>query len=182
MWSGIAREDRYVNGRWQTPGNLFTQNYYDENYINNYVDIRGCILRDMALFSMTRGFLKSLNVDFYMLNMMPFNFLQLDRYYNKDSNADIFYHYRETLSTIKPDLATVVLNNEWPSRPIYHNPGQTVDYHPSTKQHLEYLQKVLPDVKFTDTTIEFVNHYEDMINNATHINDITWRLNKPKRF
>ena len=31
MWSSVAREDRHVNGNWLTPGNIYTQNYYDDN-------------------------------------------------------------------------------------------------------------------------------------------------------
>ncbi len=182
MWSGVAREDRYVKNNWQTPGNIFTQNYYDEKFIRQYADIRGYILRDMSLISLTTGFLENLNLDYYMLNMMPFNFLQLDREYDTDSNNDIFDLFQETLKKIKPDLSTIELNNKWPSRSIYHNPNQTVDYHPSTKQHFQYLQKVFPGIQFSDNTVDFVNYYENMIDNAKSISDIKWHLPKPMRF
>lgn len=182
MWSGIAREDRYINNRWQTPGNIFTQNFYDTKYVERYADIRGYILRDMSLISLTCGFLENLNVDFHMLNMMPFNFLQLDREYNKDANNDIFDLFQETLIKIKPDLATIELDNKWTSRNIYHSSNQQVDYHPSTKQHFQYLQKVFPDARFSDRAISFVNYYENMINNAKLIDDISWKVSSPMRF
>lgn len=184
MWSGVGREDRYVNRNWQTPGNIYTQDYYDSKFIEKYVDIRGYVLRDMSSIALTTGFLENLGVDFYMLNMMPFNLLQSSKPYNTESNNDIFYLFQDTLKKIKPDLATTELDNSWPTRNIHHSANQTIDYHPSTKQHLQYLQKIFPDITFSDKTIEFVNYYEDMINSATHINDITWNKNKhfPKRF
>jgi hypothetical protein len=182
MWSGVAREDRYVNNYWQTPGNIFTQNYYDEKFIRQYADIRGYILRDMTLISLTVGFLENLNIDYHMLNMMPFNFLQLDRDYDKESNNDIFDLFQDTLKKIKPDLATIELENKWPCRSIYHNPGQTVDYHPSTMQHFQYLQKVFPGTRFSDETIKFIDYYENMIDNAKTISDIKWQISKPVRF
>ncbi len=182
MWSGIAREDRYVNNYWQTPGNIFTQDYYDEKFIRQYADIRGYILRDMSLISLTIGFLENLDVDCHMLNMMPFNFLQLDREYDKESNNDIFYLFRDTLEKIKPDLSTIELNNEWPSRSIYHNPGQTVDYHPSTRQYYQYLQKAFPGIQFTNKTINFIDYYENMIDSAKAISDIKWQTPRPVRF
>ncbi len=182
MWSGVAREDRYVNKNWQTPGNIFTQDYYDEKFIRHYADVRGYILRDMSLISLTSGFLENLDIDFYMLNMMPFNLLQLDRAYDRDSNNDIFDLFKETLKKVKPDFSTIELNGEWPAREIYHNPGQKVDYHPSTKQHFQYLQKIFPEINFSEKTIEFINQYENMIDNAKHISDIKWQTPRPVRF
>ncbi len=182
MWSGVAREDRYIKNYWQTPGNIFTQDYYDKKFVENYVDIRGYILRDMSLISLTCGFLENLNIDFYMLNMMPFNLLQIDRAYDTELNNDITNVFQETLRKVKPDLSTVELNGEWPAREIYHNPNQKIDYHPSTKQYLQYLQKIFPNIQFSENTLNFVDHYEEMIDNAENITDIKWVTSNPLRF
>jgi hypothetical protein len=182
MWSGFTREDRYVKHTWKTPGNIFTQNFYDSSFIEKYADIRGYLLRDMSLISLTLGFLENLKVDHYMLNMMSFRYTQSDTFYNFKENDDILELFDTSLRKIKPDFATIELDNNWPAREIYHNANQKVDYHPSTKQHLQYLQKVFPDLQLSKETIEFVEYYENMISNAKRINDIDWKIIRPKRF
>lgn len=182
MWSGFTREDRYIKNGWRTPGNIFTQNFYDSAFVEKYADVRGYLLRDMSLISLTVGFLDNLKLDYHMLNMMSFRLTQSDTLYNFKENDDILELFEKSISKLKPDLATVELDNKWPAREIYHNAGQRVDYHPSTKQHFQYLQKIFPDIQFSQKTIDFVNYYEDMINNAKKITDINWKVQHPARF
>ena len=182
MWSGITREDRYIEHSWRTPGNIFTQDFYDNNFVKKYADVRGYLLRDMSLISLTKGFLDSLNVDYHMLNMMSFRSIQCSEAYYAEENDDILNLFEPTLRELKPDIATIELNGRWPQHKIYHHPGLYVDYHPSTKQHFQYLHKVLPGIQFSSSTIEFVEKYETMIRQAKNITDITWNIKHPERF
>ena len=182
MWSSITREDRYLNNSWQTPGNIYTQNFYSNEFVEKYADVRGYLLRDLSLISLTQGFLDSLKIDYHMLNMMSFRMIQSSGPYNADENDDIFKLFEPTITKIKPDIATIELKNRWPQHQIYHNPGHHIDYHPSTKQYFQYLKKVFPNAKFSDNTVDFVEKYETVINSAKDIKDISYIQPTPERF
>lgn len=60
MFSTVTREDRYINGRWHTHGNVYNQKYYNKSFVKKYCDPFGYLIRDAALVEMTRTYLRSL--------------------------------------------------------------------------------------------------------------------------
>jgi len=60
MFSSICREDRYIDGDWQTHGNIYNQEYYDKSFVKKYCDPFGYLIRDAALIEMTQTYLQSL--------------------------------------------------------------------------------------------------------------------------
>ena len=184
MWSSISREDRYRSRQWITPGNIYTQNYFDEKFVSNWADSRGYLIRDMALITMCANQLKTLDVDYYMLNMAPFvdiQFVDASRYsYNGE---EILGFYSETLNQIKPDILSIEFQGRWPQHPIRHNHGQTADYHPSTAQHANYLKKIFPGIEFSEDTNKFINYYESAILTAKEIHELQsiWTPQRPER-
>jgi hypothetical protein len=155
MWSSIAREDRYVRGNWLTPGNIYTQNYYDDKFVNSFADEIGYLLRDINLITLTKNFLDNSPADYYMLNMSPLtvfpkDIVSLEKYKLIQST------YKDTFASIMPDILTLELNGTWPQHPISKEGHQSADYHPSPKQHFGYLNKLFPNLKWSVRTEEFV--------------------------
>ena len=61
MWTNISREDRYVNHKWITPGNIFNQSTYTQDFIKEFADIRGYLIRDLNTIFATQNILKSIS-------------------------------------------------------------------------------------------------------------------------
>lgn len=175
MWTGISREDRYINGNWLTPGNIYSQNYYDDTFVQNFSDPTGYLLRDLNLITLTSSLLENQTIDFYMLNMAPFNHLQsTDKKLTPRINQ-IIDLYKSTIEKIKPDILTLGLNGRWPQHPISKPGGQTADYHPSPSQHFDYLQKIFPDVVWSDTTINFVKQEQLKMESIRNFDDLKFK-------
>jgi len=186
MWTSITREDRYVNRYWQTPGNIYTQDYYDSEYIRKYSDVRGYLIRDLGLISLVSETLKSAHCDFHMLNMSPF--VKEPSHYG-DYNAndptagleDVVELYKDTIGDILPDLLTTSCNGKWPQVPISHSKHQKTDYHPTTATHLHYLKSVFEGIDIPEKTLNWVDYHEDKIRSSKQITDldsIKWKLTR----
>lgn len=122
MWTNVAREDRYINGKWQAVGNLFnpTQNFYDHNFIKNYVDLRGCYLRDLSAIQSVKMILDSVGCKYFFLSMIPigkYDDVVKNNQYSSQSIDDLLYAYRDTLQSIKLSVFETIFNNDWFSRP-----------------------------------------------------------------
>lgn len=118
MWSGVTREDRYINGNWITPGNIYSNNTYDSAYINKYVDERGFLIRDLATIRATIDLLSYWNVQWYMFSMLP-----LDSYNDNfnikvlpNKNTDVLRLYADVFPHVKPSVFEVVFNFDWDTR------------------------------------------------------------------
>lgn len=174
MWSGISREDRWLNGQWLTPGNIYTQNYYDDSFIEKFSDSKGYLIRDLNLITMCKGYLDNLGVDYYMLNMAPFDAMQYATYNKSFNNSrEVLEFYKDTIHCIKPDILTTVYNGTWPQHPIKgRGKGQTADYHPDTLGHYEYLKRVFPNIEFTTETMNFITEYQTYIHQAEYLDEL----------
>lgn len=185
MWSSISREDRWIKGKWLTPGNIYTQDFYDEKFVQNFSDSKGYLIRDLSLITMCKGLLDHTGVDYYMLNMAPFISIQyISPHQSFDNGEGVLDFYKETLSAIKPDILTVEFNGKWPQHPIKGNgSGQTADYHPDTESYANYLKKVFPGLEFNKKTYKFIKEHQTYIREAQHLNDLmkTWNSSYPTR-
>lgn len=156
MWTNVVREDRFVDGEWQTHGHLYNQDYYPQDFVKKYVDERGCFERDLPLIHAAQMLLDSIGCRNHMLSMVDItNPIQ---YKHQDSAQDISHLvslYHDTLSRIKPSVHKVVFDYDWESRPI---PKFKIrpDLHPFPSEHLEFLEKVLPEYTISDATRQYV--------------------------
>jgi hypothetical protein len=183
MWSGISREDRWVNGQWLTPGNIYTQNCYNDDFIKKFSDSKGYLIRDLSIIAMCKGYLDNLGIDYYMLNMAPFESMQYASYKKTfDDSKAVLDFYRDVLNCIKPDILTTEYNGRWPQHPIKgRGKGQTADYHPDTKGHANYLKKVFPEIEFNKSTVDFIKEHQSRIFQAEYLDELTWRSKTPSR-
>jgi len=135
-WTNSAREDRYVDGRWHTLGNIFTSPIYREDYLKTHVDERGFLIRDLAYIKAVKTLLESRpGINWKFLSMVEI----MARPFEDDNVSlycDVMRLYSDVLDCILPGYDKTVFLNNWPK------PG--ADSHPSPAEHLAYLDAVLP--------------------------------------
>ena len=134
-WTTLMRDDRYVNQRWHTLGNMYTTPIYNENYLKTHVDQRGYIIRDLALIKGAKALLENrVDVAWHFLSL---NNLKLGTEWdsNPGEPRDVLELYSDVLNSILPSYQEVLYPTGFPNR---------VDPHPSPAEHLAYLDVVLP--------------------------------------
>jgi hypothetical protein len=128
-WTTVLRDDRYVQGRWHTLGNMFNCPVYDPNYLKTHVDERGCMIRDFA-------YIKAVKVLLESKSDLRWRFLSLDNLaVNTTEYNDVIGVYNSVLESILPSYQEVLFPSGW---------KVAEDPHPSPVEHLTYLDAVLP--------------------------------------
>lgn len=135
-WTSHMRDDRYINKKWQTLGNIFTCPIYDTTYIKNHVDERGYMIRDLATMQATKMILESKpDLNWRFLSMVEVGWKT--SFGDTSGNSDICNLYCDVISSVAPSyLNTVFKESGWPDR--------NGDPHPTPDEHLAYLDTVLP--------------------------------------
>ena len=146
MWSTFCREDRYLNGAWQCPGNIYSQDFYNKEYVEKYADSIGYLIRDLSLITMATGYLKALPCDSITLASVPYN------YQNKNDPKvlPILEVYKHTISQTPPSLYELEMGGKWQEGHVYIEMNPTTnyvsdyhsDYHPDPMRHQSYLTKI----------------------------------------
>lgn len=147
MWTTYYREDRYLKRNWVTPGNMFTQGFYDQDYIDKYADTRGYLIRDLGIIDNTTNALKSAKHDSLALMSVP------AKYESDDDIEDVLYLYNDV--TKQYPKSFFEHQGKWKSGHYYYHPGfdkgpakgindphdrNYEDYHPNTMAHYDYLK------------------------------------------
>lgn len=170
MWTNVTREDRYINNRWFTPGNIFTnQRDYSEDFIKNMVSIRGCYVRDMAQIFLTDNLLQKIGCRYEFMSIVDVdNSDQYDQKNSSDEVQDVLNLYKLSIDKFKPSFHKIVFNYDWRNnKPIYDiNNNKLIerfDLHPLPIEHIEYINLVLPEYKFSDKTTEIAKDIDTKI-------------------
>jgi hypothetical protein len=163
MWTSITREDRYVKNLqgWHGQGNIFWSQEYPQEWIKKFACERGYLIRDLATITAARDLLKHWGVKYKFLAMMP---IGTGEHKEKASgDQDVFDLYKDTLAEIKPSVFEVIFNSEnWNKKHsdfLYVENGIR-DPHPDPKESLEYVQKVIPEIALSQSTIDYVNTFK----------------------
>lgn len=131
-WTTIHRDDRYVQGRWHTLGNMFTCPIYDSGYLKTHVDSRGYLIRDLAQIKAVKTLLEHRQVNWKFLSIADI-----------DGDSDVIELYQDVIDSMLPSYQTVLHPEGWPNRQ---------DPHPTPAEHLAYLDAVLPGWVTNDNT------------------------------
>jgi hypothetical protein len=129
MWTNVSREDRYVNDRWITSGNIFTQVEYSEEFIKKYADEKGYLLRDLALIHAAKKMLEQYSVPYIFTSMVPVD--NSDQYNISPIKGvtEILDAYKETIESIRPSVFETVFKFDWLSRDLFvENTEYQLDY------------------------------------------------------
>lgn len=145
-WTNVTREDRYVDGRgWITLGNVTSAPIFTKEFIANAVCNRGYLIKDIASVKAAKEFLTFRGVAWKFLSMCPL--MQVDPWDDtKLNDGDVYNLYKDVFDTMLPSYTEVLGHNFWTTdlhkRFRYEAGG--VDYHPTSEEHLRYLDTVLP--------------------------------------
>jgi len=122
MWSTIPREDRYIKNSWNTPGNIYNQEFYEEGFMK-YVDPEHFLIRDLAHIAAVYHVLENVKCKFIFLSMMPVSHIKeylnqnfLDKFFKKHLTDTFINKYKKYINFIRPSMFEVVYYNNWYSR------------------------------------------------------------------
>lgn len=166
MWSGVDREDRYINGSWKAAGCVYhsIDNFYDKSFTQKYSDLRGYLIRDLTHIQAATDVLN--NTNYHYLSMMPIR-KKITEFSDNQGDDDVCDFFKDTLNKIKPSVFEVIYNENWENRQkVKKKVGllkEETDLHPTPKLHLEYLQKTFPDIEFSTETLDLVNTQEETL-------------------
>jgi hypothetical protein len=160
MWTNVTREDRYIKDNWETHGNVFTTYFYSPEFLHRYFDIKGCFVRDLAVIHAAKNYLENLGVKFIFLSMVPIQNYDQYTIAELDEAQPLFDLYANTLENIRPSVYEKVFNYKW--RP------QEQDMHPTSIEHLEYLDKVVPEIPISEATRSWARSVENSDNYSTN--------------
>jgi hypothetical protein len=127
-WTGHMRDDRYVDLKWQTLGNIFTCPIYNTDYVKTHVDDRGYMIRDLAYIKAVKTLLES-------RPGLTWKFISMVTWGSVPLYSDAVDLYWDCVNTIAPGYDQVLYPDGWPNRE---------DPHPTPVEHLAYLDAVLP--------------------------------------
>ena len=157
MWSSIYRDDRYLNGKWIVRGE-------DVKKLN---DNRGYLIRDLAIITSTLELLKYWKVKYHFLSVTPLDAIDhcgecsdgVKRTVPLDQ--EVIDLYASTIKNIKPSAYEVIFNFNWESRPVLvQNKYKRIDFHPLPLEHLEYIEKILPEYSISASTRKWAEHVD----------------------
>jgi hypothetical protein len=153
-WTDFNRDDRYVDRRWHTLGNIFNCPIYDPKYLNSHYDERGYLIRDLAYIKAVKTLLENRPGCTWRFLSMVELWSRPESDDNTMLHRDAMRLYSDVLDTVLPGYDKTVFLNNWPK------PGE--DPHPSPEEHLAYLDAVLPGwVTKTETRVKM---HEESVN------------------
>jgi len=157
-WTNISREDRWVPKKgWLTPGNIYSQQDYDKNFVKKWANDTHFALRDFSYIDLINSYLEPLT-NYHFLSMCD-----ITKHINQWENGcdhensevgNISNLYRKSLNKINPSFYDVLWNSDmqykWKKDWREIHPHFS-DGHPTPLEHYNYLKKVFDYEFSTDT-------------------------------
>jgi hypothetical protein len=166
MWSTHCREDRYIEHKWETPGNIFTQGFYPEEFVKKYSCVRGYMVRDLALMTMIKHTLTLLPCHAVVLKSVSPDY-DKHLYIGSEDLTPIIELYKDTIydmpmplyESVKTDTGgwTMGTYYYWPKLQGPNPKEKWGDYHPDPNMYMNYLTQV--GFKFSPKVIDMVHEY-----------------------
>ena len=171
MFSSYTREDRWVKdkGGWFTPGNIVSNDVYPKDWVKEFADERGYMIRDAALIHSVLNYMKHSPATGHALLSTYFLTANDFRNYNVTETKDIIGVYKDSLSTLPMPLENYETNRFW-SRD-YSVP----DGHPSPIRHYEYLCQL--GINLTDASKKYATDAHDLLRKCNTLEDIHDTMN-----
>ena len=120
MWSSQAREDRFLKGKWHTPGSVYNSDYSDE-FIEEYTDTTGYLLDTVTYIQGSYHLLDSIGCKKHFFSILPLDvsterWLNIPPKLNLSISSKILKLYSLVLKHMKPSVYETVFNSDWHSR------------------------------------------------------------------
>ena len=120
MWSSIGREDRWVTEeRWITPGSIYNQTTYNNEFVKQFADPTGYLIRDMAHLAAAKTILDSIGCNYKFFSIVPFNVPDDNIFKIFSIDNKITTLYAAELAEVKPSVYEAIFNFDWYSRKGY---------------------------------------------------------------
>lgn len=175
-WTTMQREDRFANERWYTPGNIYSQNIYTEEFINKWADPIHYVFRDCALVSSVKKMLTLAKVNYVDFSMSTFKYLDSGDYsiQFEDVNSLLDF-YGDSIKTTLPSMLEYLCLDERSDKAknnrlltYWGHDKKTLgpEWHPTPSEHHKYLAEfILPELKETlsEDTLNFIKHWDEVI-------------------
>lgn len=180
MYTTMFREDRWIENHWRSHGNVFNQPFYDKNFVKNYVDPIGCLIRDMAMIELSTSYIKNLPCSSLLLKASSIddecNFLREN---NPEIVDDVLTVYKELWNSFPPSLGETLFSDGWVTRSSRYSQGKLFeDSHPITSDYYKYLK--LLGLNLSLDTENYVADSDRKILECVEWND--WTTHFPKVF
>jgi len=167
MWSTHSREDRYIENGWETPGNIFTQGFYSEEFVKKYSCVKGYVVRDLALMTMIKNSLENFPCDSVMLKSVEPEYDK--KFFMGNAFEEVIELYRDVIYSMGLPLYHFVHNGKggWINGHLYHWPSISYssydtpfqDYHPNPAMYMDFLLR--SDFMLSSQTQEKVMKYNE---------------------
>lgn len=165
-WSNVTREDRWLNGVWETPGNIYTQNIWPKQMLK-VTDPIGCLIRDLGLIHGVKSLLERTECQWYFLSIGKITedlaiCHALDSVDLTDKQKFIHQTYEKVLKEIPPSFIEVLWQNDLEVKRKVNKEicPKLHDLHPFPNEHARYLDIIFPNFlsKRTMDAVEEKNH------------------------
>lgn len=161
MWSTFIREDRYINDKWQTHGNIYHNHFYDINYLKKYSCPKGYLYRDLSLLELTTGYLDNIGCDYISMLAVPFKVSKNENPndHTAKTYADLEERYKNLIEKFPLSMYEAEFANGWDHNLDY--PSKIDGGHPATNRYLSYLKKL--GFTFGDDTVNYSNNWTNFL-------------------
>jgi len=165
LWSSFYREDRYTYERsWKTPGNIYTQNEYSEEFVNTLCCPRGMTIRDLTLIDTASHWFEL--SDFTVCQGLAVPYDMQNSYSGQPSEleeefklSEVYDLYRELPDKMHTSLIDCFPNGWTMEYKAKNEHGESFnDYHPTVMGYLEYLGALGIEISKPTQTWVFGEH------------------------
>jgi len=190
-WSSITREDRYFNERWNLAGSVYSQDIYDDTFVEKYCTYEHFLMRDLTLISSARetinnytnnyldfGIVDNFNYEFHK-EMINLNDLEVKNFIDVYENT-----LKEQLPSMDGVLAKIRPNDQYRGAKVYYGGsddlGTQDDDHPTPNEHHYFCKEVLLPIlgdKFSNETHLFIREWVNTIDNdygLINLSELMW--------
>lgn len=165
MWSTHFREDRYIKDKWHTPGSVYSQKFYDDNFVEKYTCVKGFLVRDLALITLVKKFLQNISADCVMLRSTHIEYDNENIFFPEYEINKLEAIYKDVFNGVADPMSYFFKNSEYQvnsaktTKPICNlyewyrgheyfieekGTGRRLlyDHHPNPKMYLEFLLNI----------------------------------------
>ena len=151
-----------MGDHWSTPGNIFSQGTYDEEFVRKFADPLGYLVKDLALISLTNAYLKGLPSTCFTMASVRYDDQQEA---SSPRVRGLMRLYADTVDSTPIDMLHSVFGDNWGVGHTYvtsHGAFPPIlfkDSHPNPLQHYTYLKNI--GMPLTDASFEYARRTTD---------------------
>jgi hypothetical protein len=181
MWSTYSREDRWINGGWYAMGNVWNSGYPD-NWVRDYCDPVGYLIRDHAIISLTNKMLKESKAGSIILRSVPFNFSEGIEAINPEIETTLSLLYQRDYDELPMSLYDF-MGRDWRSDTVNYirdDGKENSDPHPKPIIYYNYLESCV-GLTFSKSTNDYANDATNKLVQCKTVHDIRQNFDQPVR-